>query len=368
MNYEYPPVGGGGGAACQDIAETLVSFGHEVDVVTTGRRGLACEECRRGVRIHRVACMRRHLDYVGTAEMLTEVLPAYRRAVAMHRRAPYDVNHTHFIVPTGLSSYLLWRKTRLPYVITLHGSDVPGYNPDRFQLTHTLIHPLWRRIVTASAGLVSPSRYLRDLFHESADPPVEIIPNGVNFPAPPEGCKRNRILLVTRMFERKGVQHFLRALEGLRIGWEVLIAGDGPYLPTLREMAKRVSTPITFLGFIRGEQLRELYHSARIFVFPSVKENFPVVLLEAMGAGCAVITTNAHGCAEVVEDAAIRVAPGDAEALRSALEKLLVDDREIDRLAHLAQQRVARFSSEFVSRRYEEFLARFNGRGRARVR
>jgi glycosyltransferase involved in cell wall biosynthesis len=327
-------------------------------VVTSGRKGLPREEERGGVRIYRVGCIRRHLDYVSAPEMLTEVLPGYRKALELHRRAPYDVNHTHFIVPTGLSSQLLWRKTGLPYVITLHGSDVPGYNPDRFSRIHKMIRPLWRHIARGAAGLVSPSRFLRDLFHESSDLTVEIIPNGVDFPLPPEGCKKNRILLVTRMFERKGVQFFLEALEGMKTSWEILIAGDGPYLPRLQEMARRASSPVTFLGFIRGERLRELYHSARVFVFPSIQENFPIVLLEAMGAGCAVVTTNAHGCAEVVEDAAIRVAPGDPEALRAALEDLLPDDRKIDRLAHLAQQRVGRFGSEQISRRYEEILMR----------
>jgi len=358
MNYEYPPIGGGGGAACRDLAERLVSFGHEVDVVTSGYGDLPREEELGGVRVHRVRCIRGCRHSVTTPEMLTQILPAYRKALQLHRLRPYDINHTHFIVPTGLVSFHLKRETGLPYVLTAHGSDVPGYNPDRFRLMHVLIRPCWRRIVRNSACLVTPSHFLRRLVQERLDTPVEIIPNGIDFPPPPEGCKKDRILLVTRMFERKGVQFFLEALDGLRTNWEVLIAGDGPYLPTLRNMARGLSGRVEFLGFVRGPRLTELYHSARIFVFPSVQENFPIVLLEAMNAGCAVITTSAMGCAEVVADAGVRVEPRNVGALRGALERLLGDEHEVDRLAHLAQQRVSQFTSESVARRYEELLAR----------
>ena len=57
LNYEYPPIGGGGGAACKDLAEKLVRFGHRVDVVTSAFSGLPTREIRDGVHIHRVRCV-----------------------------------------------------------------------------------------------------------------------------------------------------------------------------------------------------------------------------------------------------------------------------------------------------------------------
>ena len=70
-----------------------------------------------------------------------------RRSPGSSPSTRYDVNHTHFIVPTGLLARLLKSWTGLPFVVTIHGSDVPGYNPDRFGLEHRLLGPLWRWIL-----------------------------------------------------------------------------------------------------------------------------------------------------------------------------------------------------------------------------
>ncbi len=89
-------------------------------------------------------------------------------------------------------------------------------------------------------------------------------------------------------------------------------------------MAKQLNVPAKFYGYVdnNSPELRELYETASIFVFTSESENFPIVLLEAMAAGAAIITTSGTGCAEVVGDAAILVPPRDPEAIRAALEQL----------------------------------------------
>jgi hypothetical protein len=73
------------------------------------------------------------------ASFVLAALPNVARLVAAQR---YDVNHTHFIVPTGLLARLIKTWNGLPFVVTVHGSDVPGYNPDRFGLAHRLLKPL----------------------------------------------------------------------------------------------------------------------------------------------------------------------------------------------------------------------------------
>ena len=134
MTYEYPPVGGGGANVAHPLAATLVSRGHTVDVVTSGMRDLPARETMDGVNVHRVRCVRRHRHFTTTAELMTYVWPAYRKALELTKAKQFDLNHTHFAIPTGLASWLLYKKTGLPYVTTIHGSDVPGYNPDRFQI------------------------------------------------------------------------------------------------------------------------------------------------------------------------------------------------------------------------------------------
>ncbi len=353
INYEYPPIGGGGGVVSQGLAEALVKMGYHIDVVTSGQKNLPAYEERNGVWIHRVRCRRRFSHYVTLAEMLTLILPAYFKALELIRKCDYQLNHTHFIVPSGIVSYLLWKKTGLPYIITTHGSDVPGYNPDRFKIAHKFIRPVWKRIISNSKGITTPSFFLQQLIGHHTDTPVAVIPNGYDLPEYTEGAKKNRILVVTRMFERKGIQYFLKAVTGLKTDWEILIAGDGPYLSVLKKMGQNLPM-VRFLGFVRGKELIDLYKSAKIFVFPSIKENFPVVLLEAMAAGCAIVTSEACGCVEVVGNAALKTKCGSVAEISNALNFLMNNEIEITRLSCAARERAARFTWSNLACQFDE--------------
>jgi len=358
MTYEYPPIGGGGANVAHPLATTLVSQGHSIDVVTSGMRTVPAIEEVDGINIHRVRCLRRHRHYTTTAELLTYLWPAFRKACSLHSQQRYDINHTHFALPSGLASYWLYRKTGLPYVTTIHGSDVPGYNPDRFRFAHLLAQPLWRRIIANSQKVVSASEFLKNLIQKHIDVPVEVIQNGYS-PHPDmveSSAKQNRILVVTRMFERKGVQHFLKALDGLDHDWEVVIAGDGPYLPTLKELTRQAGLNVRFTGFVQGRELWELYETSRIFVFPSLQENFPTVLLEAMQAGCAIITTNADGCAEVIGNAGIATDPERPDQIRAALLELMQDDEKTAKYREAGYRRIKNFRWPRIATQYDAVL------------
>lgn len=352
VNYEYPPIGGGGAAACKGLVEALVRDGHEVDLVTSGMKGLPDHEVVNGVHVYRVKCLRKHKHYARTFELVSQVWPSYKKSVELIKTKKYDINHTHFIVPSGLVSYLIKRKTGLPYVITAHGSDVAGYNPDRFSLMHALMGPLWRMIVRNSSGITAPSNFLKKLTQDAIDIPVEVIPNGFDIKSTPDVPRENRILVVTRMFERKGIQFLIEALQGVPKEWEVLIVGDGPYLPVLKNLAKKLGVSVKFLGQVPNDEILGFYMASKIYVFPSMVENFPIVLLEAMAAGCAVITTTADGCAEVVGEAAIKVEPGSVEPLQLALISLINNPQEIDRLSGMGRVLVNNFAWPIVMTKF----------------
>lgn len=350
--YEYPPIGGGGGVVCQGVAQALVRAGHTVDVVTSKMKHLPSYELDEGVGVHRVRCVRPHVHFTTAPQMATLLPGFYALARDLHHESPYDLCHCHFVIPSGVAAYALLKTDGLPFVLTAHGSDVPGYNPDRFGGLHPVLQPVWRRIVKAAAAITSPSRHLEGLIRNRIDVSVEVIPNGFD-PVPfPKVERKNRILVATRMFERKGVQFVLRALAGMTTDWEVCIAGDGPYLPTLKQLARELGVKANFLGMIPRDELQRLFATSRVFVFTSSQENFPMVLLEAMAGGCAVVTSSTSGCAEVGSGAAVLVEPENELALRAALSRLLDDDREIDRVARLGIDRVALFGWDRVANEF----------------
>jgi glycosyltransferase involved in cell wall biosynthesis len=358
LSYEYPPLGGGGSIVCQGLSTALAKRGHHVDIVTSGCKNFPEHERRNGVNIHRVRCFRRNVSYTNSLELATVLYPMYVKALELISRHPYDINHTHFIIPTGFVSHWVYLKTHLPYIITAHGSDIPGYNRDRFRFEHQLLAPYWRCIIKRSRGIISPSIALKQLIHKKIDAQITVIPNGFN-PTDADGAfegKENMVLMVTRMFERKGVQYLIEAIRKMSTEWEFVIVGDGPYLPRVRALAAGLKQRVQIKGYIKGAPLFELYRKAKIFVFPSSKENFPIVLLEAMDAGCAVITTLDKGCCEVVGQAALKVEPRSAGQIRSALNYLMGNEEEVKRLSLQARKRVAELAWPEIARNTEAYF------------
>ncbi len=343
LTYEYPPIGGGGSVVAAALNQQLASTGHRVRVVTSAMNDLRRVETVNGVEVYRAACWRRHRHYTTVFELLTTLWPAYQLASRLIREQRPDLIHVHFAIPSGLVAYLLARRYRIPYVITAHGSDIPEYNPDRFMLMHRLFKPVWRRIVAGAAAVTSPSEYLARLLRRHLATAVYVIPNGYSVMPALKRTKRNLVLVVARLFPRKGVQHFIEAVSGQNTAWEYVIAGDGPYRQTLEDRARTLGAKVKFAGFVDKITLRGLYEEAKVFVFPSIQENFPMVLLEAMDAGCAVITTDAEGCAEVVGDAGVVIQKANALQIRRALGEVMLDSERRESLSKCAEERVQQF-------------------------
>lgn len=347
------------------LTSELVQAGCEVDLVTMWYRGLRLVERHEGFTIYRVPCIRFNKSYCRMWEMPMYILLALPLGLWLCMRRRYQLNHTHFIFPDGVLALALKVLARLPYLITAHGSDVPGYNPDRFRLAHRILAPAWRRIVASAATVVCPSQSIEQLaLKQDARIKTVIVPNGIDVSRfSPNKQKRERILIVTRMFERKGVQYLLQALANFSSDYEIHIVGDGPYLPVLKGQVDTKDVNIKFWGFLDNQsaEIRDLYETSSIFVFPSESENFPVVLLEAMAAGLAIITTRGTGCAEVVGDAAILVEPRDSDGIRSRLEALVADPAMIDALGTRARRRLEEcFSWKTVANQYLAIYRRFD--------
>lgn len=362
LSYEFPPLGGGGSRVVYGLSAEFVRLGHEVDVVTMAYGGLPRYEEVSGIRVHRVPCLRKSVDICHPHEQATYMVRALPAALRLAGKQSYDIMHCHFIMPDGLVALMARRRLKIPLVVTAHGSDVPGYNPDRFKLLHRLIRPAWRVATRSIDRIVCPSRYLEGLLLEHEPRAQTIaIPNGFD-PAKftSNRARRRSLLVVTRMLERKGVQDVLRALAGTDLGFEVNIVGTGPYLDNLVALADRLDVKVNFHGWLdnNSSELKDLFETAAIFLLPSHAENFPLVLLEAMAAGTAIVTTDQTGCREVVGDAALLVPPRDEGAIRSALQQLASDDALRDRLGAEARQRIDKlFSWPVVSRQYLDLFA-----------
>ena len=344
LNYEYPPLGGGAGPMSKELAENLVNRGHKVDFVTMRYNGQKKDETINGVHVYRVPCIRKRKATCNTPEMLTYVASAIKFTLKLTKKKKYDIVHSHFIIPTGIVAYVLKKTRGLDYIISVHGSDVPGYNPDRFGMVHKVTKPLLKRIIRNSKMTVPLSNYLKNLILKniSGDVELKVIPNGIDLDLFKKKKKKKWILMSGRLLSRKGFHHVLEALKDVDApGWEVHITGDGPIRQDLESIAKGLKMKVIFHGWLDSKKdVYRFCEQSSIYCLTSSNENASIALLEAMLSGNAVLTVNDTGCIETVGDTALVVDFGDVGAISGALKKLIGDEKYRLALGEKAQKRV----------------------------
>lgn len=141
ITYEYPPLGGGAKVA-RALAEKLKSSDIEIDLITMWFRGLKRVERFSHMTVYRALCWRINPSICYALEMSPYLLSSFILALKLIKKNKYSLNHSHFIFPDGFLCLLIKKLTDLPYTITAHGSDVPGYNPNRFKLMHVVLRPI----------------------------------------------------------------------------------------------------------------------------------------------------------------------------------------------------------------------------------
>jgi glycosyltransferase involved in cell wall biosynthesis len=169
-----------------------------------------------------------------------------------------------------------------------------------------------------------------------------------------------RILCVSRLLERKGVQDLMAAIRLTKDPVQAHVVGIGPYEPELEKIAAPMGERIRLLGWLdnASSQLRDLYETSEIFVFPSSVENFPVVLLEAMAAGLAIVAADIPSCREVLGDAAVFVPVADCAALARAIDRVAADELWRQQLQRAARRRLEEnFGWPAIAHRYLEIYA-----------
>lgn len=310
ISHEFPPIGGGGANACYFLTKGFVEKGHEVTLVTANYQGMPESEIVNGVRVIRVNSKRAHKEHCSFKEMLSYLLKAYPVANKLQKRENFDVCLVFFGIPSGPIGYMLKKKYKLPYVIRFGGGDVPGFQ-ERFTKVYKIIAPAIKLIWKNADALIANSQGLKDMaldFYNKK--PFDVIPNGVDtevfYPSVKEESDEFKILFVSRLIERKGLQFIIPQLKKIQDSTEksvkLIVVGDGPYRETLERIAEEnhVSDMVEFVGQKGKEEIVPFYQNADLFILPSSKEGMPNVVLEAMACGLPIIMTPCEGSAELI--------------------------------------------------------------------
>ena len=329
--------GDASGTFILDITATLAAQGLDVHVVAPHDAGAATAEELQGVHVERFRYAPDRLErlahdggilanlrYPSRTLLVPPFLLAYARASlsAVQRLRP-DVIHAHWWFPGGVMGAIASLVTRVPLVITLHGSDV-----------HIAERPGLRKLArltlrrAAVVGVVSEAlrREAIDLLNVDSEK-VVVLRMPLQMPAPatvetPPDPPPLRLVCVGRLAREKGFGVLLDAMRMLDVPVSLDVFGDGPSRAELESAARGLD--VTFHGFRPRAELADALASAHALAVPSLREGLGMVALEALAVGRPVIASGTGGLVEVVVDGddGILVPPGDPVALAAALRRL----------------------------------------------
>ena len=315
VSHEYPPIGGGGASACTFLTEAFATDGYKITIVTAAFRDIPALEQHEGVTIHRVPSKRSHADHCSFFEMLDFIKKAYPLCCKLQEEERFDVCLIFFGIPSGVIGYRLKKKYQLPYIIRFGGGDIPGFQK-RFDKVYKILAPAIKTIWKHADRRVANSEGLRDMAYAFCNRyPFDIIHNGADTtlfqPGTETGVsssKTFRILFVSRLIERKGLQYFMPQLKWIREKTDrpihLTVVGDGPLEPELKKLTTEngLDDIVSFVGRKEKPEIVRYYQDADLFILPSRVEGMPNVVLEAMACGLPIMITPCPGSAELIKE------------------------------------------------------------------
>jgi N-acetyl-alpha-D-glucosaminyl L-malate synthase BshA len=359
------PTFGGSGVVATELGIALAHKGHKVHFITYSQP-FRLNQFNENLFYHEVNVN----DYpLFEYQPYESVLASKIVDVAIYERL--DILHVHYAIPHASVAYLAQqilksRKIKLPYITTLHGTDITlvGQDPS--------FEPVIFFSLNNSNAITSVSESLRKdtlkTFKIAND--VKVIPNFIkiedyekhevthchrkNFAAPHE-----KILIHVSNFRKvKRVEDVLRAFDIVRkeIPCKLILVGDGPERPAIDKLCRELNTcnDIISVGKIANPQ--EVLAISDVFVLPSETESFGLSALEAMASKIPVVSSNTGGIPElnVHGKTGYMSKVGDYEDMAKNIITLLSDEKKLAQFKANAFEQAKKFDINVILPQYEK--------------
>ncbi len=352
------PTYGGSGIVATELGLELALRGHEVHFISYANP-IRLDPDTPKIHYHEVEVstypLFQYPPYsLALASRMTEVAERHR----------LDLLHVHYAIPHSISALLAQEMTttrRLPFITTLHGTDITLVGTDRSYF------PITKFSIERSDGVTTISEYMRrrtvDFF--GIQKPIEVIHNFVNCSLyrPGEDDKRHgrkRILHISNFRPVKRVLDCIKVLHLVRaeVDAELVMAGDGPERSPAEQLARElgIEEHVRFLG--KQDHMERLIPRMHALHLPSEMEAFGLAALEAMACGVPPVATLTGGVPDLITHGVdgYMEPVGNTEAQAWRLIELLSDDGLHERMAEAARNTaLTRFCTDLLIPKYEAY-------------
>lgn len=319
-------------------------------------------------------CWSRHSDDESVFEKLFGRFQDIRRILKNLQTLPFDImvvttTHDWMAMVRDLPLLILVRSLCPKIVIHFHGSysnrlASPGNHLMKF-FTKEIVKRVDAVLLFSNEEIHEWGMFFPSMNYYLVDNPY--IPQNI-FPETKEDPKFAPIDKVPVLFfagrfvEEKGVFDLVDAL-GLikeKLSFRLVLAGFGPEESKLRRKIQHtdLAERIKFAGYLRGEELLCAYRDADLFIFPSWREGFPLVLMEAMDFGLPIITTRIRGAVDrlVEGENTLFINPRQPDELALAIEKLLSNKLLCQKMSANNLKKVKEYAPEIAGKKYYDIL------------
>ncbi|MGQ9843703.1 MAG: glycosyltransferase family 4 protein [Spirochaetota bacterium] len=367
INYEFPPLGGGGGVATYDLALEWVKIAN-VHVITSSFKGLPSYENVNGIHVHRVRILFRKSRDAATFISMFSYLPAgFIQALSLVLKYKFDVINTHFVVPSGPLGYAISKLFGIPNVLSLHGGDI--YDPSKKLSPHRnrFFKAAVRFLLNRADVIVAQSSNTRNnaIKYYAPKKEIQIIPLAFHPPVMPKtsrkklGLNKKDFICITvgRLIKRKSIDVLIRAIALVNNpAVKLLIMGDGPEREYLESLVSQLSLggKVQFLGFVADEQKYAYLSQSDLFVLTSMHEGFGIVFMESMYCGLPIITTNHGGQVDFLThgENALLINVGDTKGCAESIMKFYTDKKLYTHCSENNKKKITTLYAEKVAMRY----------------
>lgn len=356
------PTYGGSGVVATELGKELASRGHEVHFISYAfpiRLTLSERIFFHEVEVRTYPLFEYPPYDLVLATKMAEVITRY----------DLDILHVHYAIPHSISAYLarmMLVDRKVPFVTTLHGTDITLVGNDRSYL------PVTRFGIEQSDAVTAVSKYLqqRTIEEFQITRPITVVPNFVDcsvynrtadqslrgrFAEPDEAI----LIHISNFRPLKRVEDVIAIFARVRkrCRAKLLMVGDGPERPNAEWLSGNlgVSDDVLFLG--KQNDMAQLLSMADVLLFPSENESFGLVALEAMACEVPVIATSIGGIPEVVDNGkdGFLFHVGDIAGMSDACIELLENSGLRLEMGQQARQHAQRdFCSTKIVKLYEE--------------